>query len=810
MKKIQVVLLVLNQRQLESILSTIRLERVELCAVLVDYPQMLPLEKLNISRELFCPFSDFLGIKTRYSQAYWLLAGFKHRLRELGQMAKWLERSGIKRDRIVNYSVLYGFSRLWMENLRLTEQKSFDYFATGISYTEVGLDTLCLPGCEGINLSLSSQDLQTGYQTAQYVFAHQPEGSIKFVLIGLAPYSLHYYRKYTFSSKNVDLMYQLTLGTPTGESNKARLVHYLLPDWMRNIYFNITGSQADANYNQTKSGINQNFTIEDFLNIETDYPEHDKKDNGNMVASNVEFLKAYIALCHKHHAVPVLLMWPFARILQEQYPTHVLETLYTNLKKIRQEYAFEFVDLFDMKLDYSCFYNVAHLNRKGARLASNELADQLRNRNVLPRADQIEPAKVTYAYLFEKIQSLSKEDYQQYKKDMLQKTIKLLQKKRKIRVAFFLYDYSMWCGDDLYQYLVHDKCFEPVIYLCLRADVPCNKKIKEDFENGIKVFREKGMQVVPVTHNTANIDHNDLIFYMTPYTNVFPTLMQPQNISMNTLLAYIPYGFYVWEGNGYKSYNLPLFSLCWKIFFSTNYVKSLFEQYASGGITYGCVTGNPRTDYFYNKNNHNGFVWKKTNSNAVKIIYAPHWGISAGAKFSTFHWNYAFMLEYARQHPETSWVVKPHPNLSISAVSNGVFASNDDYNAYLAKWDALPNAQVFTGGYYQEIFSSSDAMILDSSSFLVEYQYTHKPILFLRREEQKFNGFGEALLERLYQVNGHDFNGIAKFIEEVLFSEKDDEKVHRLEFFYKNLDYLSDNGCLASEKIYHELEDLKE
>lgn len=808
MKKIQVVLLVINQQQLEATLSTIRMDRIELCAVLVDYPQMISWEKININKAQVSLFSSFLDIKDRYPEAYWLLAGFKHRMRELGQMAKWLERSGIKRDRIVNYSVLYGFSRQWMENLRLSEQKSFDYFATGISYMEVGLDTLCLPGCEGINLSLSSQDLKAGYQTAQYVFSHQPEGSIKFVLIGLAPYSLHYDTKYTFSSKTVDLMYQFSIGTPAGKSNKARLVRYLLPDWMHKIYFNITGSYADSNYSQTKNSIKQEFTIEDFLNVETDYPDHDKKENWEIIENNIKILKDYIALCYKYHATPVFVMWPFAPILQEKYPTHVLETLYTNLRKIRQEYSFEFVDLFGMKLDYSCFYNVAHLNRKGARLVSNELAVHLRKMNMLPSPNQINPAKVTYAYLFENLQTLSQEQYQQYKKDMLQKTVKLLQHKSKLRVAFLLYDISMWCGDDLYQFLANDSRFEPVVYLCLRADVPCNDVIRSDFEKGIKSFQEKGMQVIPVTQNTVNVEHNDLILYMTPYTNVFPAVLQLQNIPMDTLLAYIPYGFYIWEGDGYKSYDLPLFSLCWKIFFSTDYVKKLFEKYCHGGITDSCVSGNPRTDYFY-KNNKNSFVWKKDAPNAVKIVYAPHWGISEGANFSTFHLNYAFMLEYARKHPETSWVVKPHPNLSISAVTNGVFGSNEEYNEYLAEWNDLPNAQVFTGGYYQEIFGSSDAMILDSGSFMVEYQYTHKPMLFLRREEQKFNGFGEALLETLYQVDGRDFTGIAEFIENVLIDKNDAGKECRREFFTENLDYFKKNGCLASERMYQELEQLK-
>ena len=808
MKKIQVVLLVLNQRQLESVLSTIKMQRIELCCVLVDTPQNVNREKLNLSKEQVCPFSSFTDIRDLYPEAYWLLAGFKQRMRELGQMAKWLEKSGIARDKIVNYSVLYGFSRLWMENLRLTEQKDFDFFATGISYSEVGLDISCLEGSHGINLSMSSQDLRAGYYTAKYVFEHQPHGTVKFVLIGLAPYSLHYDSKYTFSSKVVDLMYQVSLGMPLGKSEKARLIHYLLPDWMHKIYFNVSGNQADPNYEQTKNNINQAFTTTDFLNMETDYQDHDKKENQEIIFNNIKVLRKYIALCHQYNAVPVLVMWPFAQILQEKYPKHILETLYTNLQKLHREQFFEFINLFNMKLDYSCFYNVAHLNRKGARLASTQLATSLRQMNLLPAVNQIDPSKISYAYLFQKSQSLSKQEYIEYKSNLLQKTIKSLRQKKKLEVAFLLYDVSMWCGDELYKFMEQDERFEPVVYLCLRADVPCNDALINDFNKGLETLQKKQIHVIPITKDTVTVEHYDLIIFMTPYTNVFPKVLQLQNIYMDTLLAYIPYGFYIWEGDEYKSYDLPLFSLCWKLFFSTDYVKKLFEQYCHGGITSSCVAGNPRTDYFY-KENKNAFLWKKAVPNAVKIIYAPHWGISVGAPLSTFHWNYAFMLEYARKHPETSWVIKPHPNLSFSAVYNGVFASNEEYNAYLAEWDSLPNAQVVTGGYYQEIFAGSDAMILDSGSFMVEYQYTHKPMLYLRRDEQKFNGFGDALLRTLYQTDGRDFYGIAEFVECVLIEKNDNKESERMKFFRNNLDYYTKNGCLASEKMYHELEQLK-
>ena len=100
--------------------------------------------------------------------------------------------------------------------------------------------------------------------------------------------------------------------------------------------------------------------------------------------------------------------------------------------------------------------------------------------------------------------------------------------------------------------------------------------------------------------------------------------------------------------------------------------------------------------------------------------------------------------------------MKPHPNLCFAVIEAGLFKSEEDYLAYLQEWDSLPNAKVVTGGYYQDVFKTSDAMILDSASFIAEYQYTHKPMLFLTREGETFNPLGQRILDVSYTADGRD------------------------------------------------------
>ena len=213
-------------------------------------------------------------------------------------------------------------------------------------------------------------------------------------------------------------------------------------------------------------------------------------------------------------------------------------------------------------------------------------------------------------------------------------------------------------------------------------------------------------------------------------------------------------------------------------------------------------------DVFFKKDADFQFDWKMAQPNAKKIIWAPHHSITGrGVIYATFHWNYQFMYDFAKAHPETSWVVKPHPWLLFSAVREGVFSSAEEFKRYWQKWDELPNAQVYTGAYYQAIFATSDGMIHDSGSFIAEYQFMDKPMIYLTRDTQKFNNLGDTILKASYLVDGKNFAGIAAMIKRVFIEGDDYKATERREIFDKYLNYPKFNGMLASEFIYKSIAD---
>ena len=215
----------------------------------------------------------------------------------------------------------------------------------------------------------------------------------------------------------------------------------------------------------------------------------------------------------------------------------------------------------------------------------------------------------------------------------------------------------------------------------------------------------------------ADIPVQDIIICLTPYFHMMPKAIRTGRLLLKTLIILIPYGI---KSSTFPIYNLPIFHIAWKICYPSKFEFDLYAKKTITGMPCGVVSGYPRIDVFFGKNVNLHFDWKMARPDAKKIIYAPHWSINGGVKYATFQWNYRFMYEFAKAHPEISWVVKPHPLLLSSAVDNKIFPSVEAYQDYLQKWNDLPNAQVYTGGYYQAIFVTTDGMIQDCGSFIAE------------------------------------------------------------------------------------------
>ena len=385
--------------------------------------------------------------------------------------------------------------------------------------------------------------------------------------------------------------------------------------------------------------------------------------------------------------------------------------------------------------------------------------------------------------------------------------IKNLQKKDKIKVGFIIYTSSMWSCDKLYKMMEKSNKYQPYIIVAKFND-GTEESRNDNYNLTLKYFKEKKYNIID-GNDIDTVYSMDIIFYMNPY-NVLPEDINIPQLPLRILTIYITYSFMLADRE--QKFLLPAYQLTWKFFVDTPYYKEMVKEKCITGDSNVVSCGYVRMDEFYNKEKiDESKIWKipsGSQKKVYKIIYAPHHSVfNKIAGFSTFDQNYKFMLELAKKYQDnTSWIIKPHPLLKGRIVEYGFFEKTEDYDNYLKEWDNLPNAKVITDGTYFDIFKSSDCMILDSVSFLAEYQYVHKPLLFLTRESQHFNEFGEELKKILYCCPGDDFNKIEEFLENVVIKENDIMKSNRDVFFEKNLDYYNlNNGQLATEYIFNYL-----
>ena len=162
---------------------------------------------------------------------------------------------------------------------------------------------------------------------------------------------------------------------------------------------------------------------------------------------------------------------------------------------------------------------------------------------------------------------------------------------------------------------------------------------------------------------------------------------------------------------------------------------------------------------------------------------------------ATFKENGKFILKYAKTHPETTWVFKPHPRLKYALLRNKIM-TKDEINKYYNAWGKIGN--VVENGNYFDLFKTSDLLVTDCCSFLAEYLPTNKPIIRLSpKNKMDFNQLGFLINDSCYEVkNNKDLNF---WLNRLLFRKNTDTKQN---LRTKALLNLIDLNIKSANKIY--------
>ena len=386
--------------------------------------------------------------------------------------------------------------------------------------------------------------------------------------------------------------------------------------------------------------------------------------------------------------------------------------------------------------------------------------------------------------------------------------LKITRQKERIKVVFLLIHDSVWKYEGVYRLMKKDQRFNPVVVVCpyLKGG---NLNMQRDMDHAYNSFKSEGYQVIKSLKENGewlDVKHEirpDLVCFTNPWDLTRPEYLIAN--FMDTLTCYVPYGFknsYLHEAH----YDKPTQNFTWKFFLETEIHQKLSRIYSRNKGLNTIVTGYPGMDIFLQKDYQPIDEWKIKDKKVKRIIWAPHHtipGMGANLDYSTFL-NYSeVMLQMADQYKnEIQIAFKPHPVLRPNLSKKEVWGK-EKTDEYYQKWDQLSNG-LLQEGKYIDLFMTSDGMIHDSSSFVIEYLYTHKPVMFLIKYDsisEKFNEIGKMAFSRLY--HGKSQKDIENFIKNVIINGDDELKDERIEFF--NSIVRPPNNRSASENIFNHL-----
>ena len=141
MEKIPVILVALNPNQINNALMTLNFNNANLLGIITETNQfaVMILSNRNMQIPVFS-FSAIDQILRKAKNACWLICGSIRNIGDVYKTKKFLKANGVPEDNIVNFEFIPSMNTSWIANIRYIEKNPIDYFATGISYMEVGLN----------------------------------------------------------------------------------------------------------------------------------------------------------------------------------------------------------------------------------------------------------------------------------------------------------------------------------------------------------------------------------------------------------------------------------------------------------------------------------------------------------------------------------------------------------------------------------------------------------------------------------------------------------------------------------------------
>lgn len=263
----------------------------------------------------------------------------------------------------------------------------------------------------------------------------------------------------------------------------------------------------------------------------------------------------------------------------------------------------------------------------------------------------------------------------------------------------------------------------------------------------------------------------DFIFTQNPYENFQGYISEPFTAAnlyksfrgTKTKIMYIVYGPHIFHQKNIDDDKLS--SFIETVFVDSESTKDIFISNYKFPKDRVIVSG---YQPYYEVRNYN--IKEKPNSET--ILWLPRWELSfknrdlyeGGSTFLNYHY---FFYNYALQHPNIHFIIRPHVTLFTYAVGKN-YLSQSDMDNILSRFNSLKNVTVSAHAFRSLLddIMVSDIVISDGTSSLAEVVVADKPIIYLSNGwNNEFNSNALSKELKKYMYFAYEPQDIINYIE---------------------------------------------
>lgn len=370
------VLLVTNTNDLAKKLKILN-PKLECCAIVTDDVESAEkiLSHFALPKNLIQPFHALKECVNDLSYDYCLCV--ENGWWDLALTNK-SKKYGVSQDKLISFCALNSPVNFLLErSLRYFKEHAseFEIFATGISHVEKALDVTCFK-YKTFNFGRGSQDLYYNFQVAKFAIScgggHNT--TIRYALIGLAPYSFHY--DLSKSANNQFLMLQYFIAFK--DLHNFHLPNEIYKKLLHKDYLAQKFSSDSFDVNNpyfAKFGEARHISPQARLEARDIIDTWSEKVFPETREENIGILDEYLTLCEENNIRPIVFLSPMTKAYIKYYNSQRLEEFYSLVEQIiKRHHLAIFIDGWRLKfLSDADFYDVEHMNIEGAAKFSSFL-----------------------------------------------------------------------------------------------------------------------------------------------------------------------------------------------------------------------------------------------------------------------------------------------------------------------------------------------------------------------------------------------------------------------------------------------------